>query len=93
MNELFRKQLDENNILTKEIIDGLEIKHYHSGEPMREGQQALFAFLDKGRAKKGHAFDEYVYELIRVGSHELHKYESAENGREGGRIPYVKEKG
>lgn len=91
MYELFRDQLKYNGIIGKEELEDLEVKHYHSGEPIQEGDQVLFSFLDKGYVMSDNGELEKQLEIIRFKADEMDRYEPAE-GMYTLHYPVIKEK-
>ena len=45
MKKLFKKQLDENNIITEENLKNIVIKTYKNGDEIKVGDKVLYAFL------------------------------------------------
>lgn len=45
MKELFKKQLEQNNVITEETLEKLKIKTYKNGDQIKVGDKVLFAML------------------------------------------------
>ncbi len=45
MKELFKRQLEENNLVTEEMLKNIKIKTYKNGNEIKIGDKVLYALL------------------------------------------------
>lgn len=45
MKELFKKQLETNNVVTEVILDKIKIKKYKNGDDIKVGDKVLYALF------------------------------------------------
>jgi len=45
MKNLFKKQIEQNNIITNEILEKLKVKKYDNGDDVKVGDKILYALL------------------------------------------------
>lgn len=45
MKELFKEQLEKNNIITEETLEKIKIKTYKNGDEIKIGDKVLYALL------------------------------------------------
>ena len=86
MKQYFKDQLETTPRVTKEVIDSLTKKHFHSGREIKEGDVVLFAWMDEILSEE----NTINKQLISLHEDELDQYEFFEATK--GTIPTIKMK-
>jgi len=75
MRQYFKNQLETTPRATKEVIDALTKKHFHSGREIKEGDVVLFAWMEENLNLEE---DTVNMRLLSLHEDELDQYELVE---------------
>lgn len=90
MNELFKEQLENNNLVTEETYTKLKQKNYYLGDPINIGDNVLFAMLMGEVKENNDGVDEQPLTLITINERHFNHFKPAERQENYITIPVVK---